>query len=94
MLLGAALTYVIVGVLDMFGLLLVICLALVGLVMFVIRSYEPPELVGVAAGPAVPFAIFGELDDAPGLILIGLVIFAAAAAVYLSQRRRQSASTA
>ena len=60
----------------------------------VIRSYEPPELVGLAAGPAIPFAIFGELDDAPGLILIGLVIFAAAAAVYFTQLRRQSATPA
>ena len=93
-LLGAALTYVTVGLLDLFGLLLVISLCVVGLAMFVIRSYEPPELVGLAAGPAIPFAIFGELDDAPGLILIAVAILAAAAAVYFTQLRRQSATPA
>jgi len=93
-LVGAALAYVTVGVLDLFGLLLVISLCVVGLAMFMVRSYERAELVGLAAGPAVLFAIFGELDDAPGLVLIGLVIFMAAAAVYLSQLRRQPTSTA
>jgi len=93
-LVGAALTYVTVGVFDLFGLILIISLVVVGLAMFMIRRYERTELVGLAAGPAVLFAIFGELDDAPGLILIGLVIFAAAAAVYLGELRRQSASTA
>jgi hypothetical protein len=93
-LLGAALAYVTVGLLDMFGLLLVISLCVVGLAMFVIRSYRPPELVGLAAGPAIPFAIFGELDDAPGLILIAGAIVAATAAVYFTRLRRQSANPA
>ena len=83
-----------VGLLGLFGLLLVISLCVVGLAMFVIRSYEPPELVGLAAGPALPFAIFGELDDAPGLILIAVAILAAAAAVYFTQLHRQSATPA
>ena len=92
--LGAAIAYVTVGVLDLFGLLVVISLCVVGLAMFAIRSYDPAELVGLAVGPAILFAIFGELDDAPGLILIAGVILAATAAVYFTQRRRQAASAA
>ena len=93
-LLGAALAYVTVGLLDLFGLLLVISLCVVGLAMFAIRRYERKELVGLAVGPAILFAVFGELDDAPGLILIAGAILAATAAVYFTQLRRQSANPA
>lgn len=89
-LLGAAVTYLTVGLLDLFGLFLIISLVVVGLVAFAIRRYEPAEMVGLAFGPAILFGIFGELDDAPGLILIGCAIVAAAAVAYLTRLRRQT----
>ncbi len=93
-LLGAAVTYLTVGLLDLFGLLLIISLVIVGLAAFAIRRYEPVDLLGLAFGPAILFGIFGELDDAPGLVLIGCAILAATTAVYLVRRRNQAPTTA
>jgi hypothetical protein len=80
-LLGAAVTYLTVGLLDLFGLLLIISLVIVGLAAFTIRRYEPVDLLGLAFGPAILFGIFGELDDAPGLVLIGLLLIVGALTV-------------
>ena len=80
-----------VGLLDLFGLLLIISLVAVGLTAFAVRRYEPAEIVGLAFGPAILFGIFGELDDAPGLILIGCAIIAAASFTYFTRIRRQPA---
>ena len=82
-LVGAALAFVSVLLLDELGLALVIALLVGGLPIAAIHLRDRMELVGLAAGPGILFIVVAELDDAPGLVLIGVAILAATAAVYL-----------
>ena len=88
-LLGAALTFGSVYFLDELGLALIIAVVVFGLPMAALRLGARADLIGLAAGPGLLFMVVGELDDAPGLVLIGMAILAASAAVYLSLRRRR-----
>jgi hypothetical protein len=91
---GGVLTYGTLQLLGLFGLALVIAVVVAGLPIRAIHSGAHTEMVGLAAGPGILFAIIGESDDAPGLVLIGGAILAATAIVYLSLRRRGSPSAA
>ena len=91
-LLGGALSFGALYFLDEFGLALIIALVIVGLPMRTIHAQARAEILGLAAGPGILFALVGETDDAPGLVLIGGAILAATAAAYLGLRRQQSAS--
>jgi hypothetical protein len=93
-LLGAAAAFGSVLLLDELGLALVIAVLLVGLPLAALRLSNRPELLGLAAGPGILFFVVAELDDAPGLVLIGGAILAATAAVYLSRIRGSSARAA
>ena len=84
-LLGAALALGSVSVLDELGLALIIAALLAGLPLAAMRLDARSEALGLAAGPGVLFIVVAELDDAPGLVLIGLAILAATAAVYLKR---------
>lgn len=92
--LGGLLTYGTLQFLGLFGLALVIALVVAGLPIRAIHAGAQTEMVGLAAGPGVLFAVIGESDDAPGLVLIGGAILAATAIVYFSLLRRHSASVA
>ena len=82
-LVGAALAFGSVLLLDELGLALVIAALVAGLPIAAIHLRDRLERLGLAAGPGILFIVVAELDDAPGLVLIGVAILAATAAIYV-----------
>jgi hypothetical protein len=90
---GAALTYFTVALLGELGLALVLAGLIGGLTLAAARPPARSERFGLLAGPGLVFIVAGELDDAPGLVLIGLTAFAAAALLYVSGSSRRKRTT-